>query len=92
MVLVRAILGVVIHYSRFVHNMLCAGLLLSRRIISLKSKQFTMVRLMSGNVVNCWDKSLILLKSGNFALSDRSHLYMRVAKWVANESNNNKKY
>lgn len=47
---------------------------------------------MSGKVVNCWDKSLILLKSGTFALSDRSHFYIKVAKWVANESNNNKKY
>lgn len=82
----------VIHYSSFVHDMLCAVLPLSRRIISVKSKQFTRVRLMSGKVVNCWDKSLILLKSGNFALSDRSHFYMKVAKWVANESNNNEKY
>lgn len=62
LVLVRAILGVVIHYSSFVHNMLCAWLPLSRRIISVKSKQFT--RLMSGNVNYCWDKSMILLKSG----------------------------
>ena len=82
----------VIHYSSFLHNMLCAGLPLSRRIISVKNKQFTRVRLMSGKVVNCWDKSLILLKSGTFALSDRSHYYIKVAKWVANESNNNKKY
>ena len=56
----------------------------------MKSKQFTRVRLMSGKVVKCWDKSLILLKSGNFALSDRSHFYMKVAKWVASESNNKK--
>lgn len=47
---------------------------------------------MSGNVNYCWDKSMILLKSGNFALSDRSHFYMKVAKWVAIESDNNKKY